>query len=136
MERANKNSPKNSNTKKVKDLNNDSDSSSKEDEDVRVPKVIDMKKSKELYEAYKRDLGISEFTMKKAIKSVGEWVINFETQRNLQMRNDFDEEKEYKLEKQKEIQNHIEELSNDYENEKKITYFNEKINQHKELFSS
>ena len=48
---------------------------------------------------------------------------------------DFDEEKEYKLEKQKEIQNHIEELSNDYENEKKITYFNEKINQHKELLS-
>ena len=50
------------------------------------------------------------------------------------MRSDFDEEKEYKLEKQREIQSHIEELSNYYEGENKITYFNEKIRQHKELY--
>ena len=134
MERANKNSPKKSKTNRAKYMNNDSDSSSKEEEDVRAPKVIDMKKSKELYEAYKRDLGISEFTMKKAIKSVGEWVINFETQRNLQMRNDFDEEKEYKLEKQRQIQNQIEELANDNDSEKMIKYFNDKIHEQEFLF--
>ena len=87
-----------------------------------------------MYESYKRDLGISEFTMKRAIKSVGEWIVNVETQRNLQMKNVFDEEKEFKLEKQKEIQNQIEELSNDNESERMIVYFNEKIRQQEELF--
>ena len=87
----------------------------------------------ERYSSYKRDLGISHFTMKRAIKSVGKWIMTVENNRNLQLRSDFDEEKEFKLEKQKEIQNHIEELSNDYESEQKITYFNEKIRQHKEL---
>jgi chromosome segregation ATPase len=72
--------------------------------------------------------------MKRAIKSVGKWIMNVENNRNLQMRSDFDEEKEYKLEKQREIQSHIEELSNYYEGENKITYFNEKIRQHKELY--
>ena len=50
------------------------------------------------------------------------------------MRNDFDEEKEYKLEKQKEIQSQIEELSNDNESEKMIRYFNEKIHQQESLY--
>ena len=89
----------------------------------------------EMYSSYKRDLGLSKFTVKRAIKSVGEWIMTVDNNRKIQIRSDFDEEKEYKLEKQKEIQSHIEELSNDYENEKKITYFNEKINQHKELLS-
>ena len=106
---------------------------SKEEEN-QPQNVIGKKSGKELYESYKRDLGISEFTMKRAIKSVGEWVVNVETQRNLQMRNDFDEEKEFKLEKQKEIQNQIEELSNDNESERMIVYFNEKIKQQEDLF--
>ena len=89
----------------------------------------------EMYSSYKRDLGLSKFTVKRAIKSVGEWIMTVDNNRKIQIRSDFDEEKEYKLQKQKEIQSHIEELSNDYENEKKITYFNEKINQHKELLS-
>ena len=106
---------------------------SKEEEN-QPQNAIGKKTGKELYESYKRDLGISEFTMKRAIKSVGEWVVNVETQRNLQMRNDFDEEKEFKLEKQKEIQNQIEELSNDNESERMIVYFNEKIKQQEDLF--
>ena len=106
---------------------------SKEEEN-QPQNAVGKKTGKELYESYKRDLGISEFTMKRAIKSVGEWVVNVETQRNLQMRNDFDEEKEFKLEKQKEIQNQIEELSNDNESERMIVYFNEKIKQQEDLF--
>ena len=50
-------------------------------------------------------------------------IICVEAQRNLQMKNDFNKEKEFKLEKQKEIQNQIEELSNDNESEKMIIYF-------------
>ena len=96
--------------------------------------ILEKKSINEIYETYKRGLDISNFTMKRAIKSVGKWIMNVENNRNLQMRSDFDEEKEYKLEKQREIQNHIEELSNYYEGENKITYFNEKIRQHKELY--
>ena len=96
--------------------------------------ILEKKSIHEIYETYKRGLDISNFTMKRAIKSVGKWIMNVENNRNLQMRSDFDEEKEYKLEKQREIQSHIEELSNYYEGENKITYFNEKIRQHKELY--
>jgi hypothetical protein len=127
-----KNSSKKMKIKKENDFY-DSESSKEEEEEVKSPNVFNIKKGKELYDAYKRDLGISEFTMKKAIKSVGEWVINFETQRNLQMRNEFDEEKEYKLEKQKQIENQIEEISNDNDSDKMIKYFNEKISQQENL---
>jgi len=96
--------------------------------------ILEKKSINEIYETYKRGLDISNFTMKRAIKSVGKWIMNVENNKNLQMRSDFDEEKEYKLEKQREIQSHIEELSNYYEGENKITYFNEKIRQHKELY--
>ena len=96
--------------------------------------ILEKKSIHEIYETYKRGLDISNFTMKRAIRSVGKWIMNVENNRNLQMRSDFDEEKEYKLEKQREIQSHIEELSNYYEGENKITYFNEKIRQHKELY--
>ena len=96
--------------------------------------ILEKKSINEIYETYKRGLDISNFTMKRAIKNVGKWIMNVENNRNLQMRSDFDEEKEYKLEKQREIQSHIEELSNYYEGENKITYFNEKIRQHKELY--
>ena len=123
-------------SKKSKDLDSKRNSkrNSKEEEEERFPKIIGKRTGKELYESYKRDLGISEFTMKRAIKSVGEWIVGVETQRNLQMKNDFDEEKEFKLEKQKEIQNQIEELSNDNESERMIIYFNEKIHQQETLF--
>ena len=114
--------------KKTKDVNY-SKKNSKEEKEYQSTQILPKKTGKELYESYKRDLGISEFTMRRAIKSVGEWVVNVETQRNLQMKNDFDEEKEFKLEKQKEIQNQIEELSNDNESERMIIYFNEKIQQ-------
>ena len=95
--------------------------------------IIKRKSVLDPYSSYKRDLGLSSFTMKRAIKNVGEWIVNAENNRNLQMRSDFDEEKEFKLEKQKEIQKHIEELSHYYEGENKITYFNNKIRQHQEL---
>ena len=127
-----KNSSKKSKIRKTNDFY-DSESSKEEEEEEKSPNVFNLKKGKDLYDAYKRDLGISEFTMKKAIKSVGEWVINFETQRNIQMRNEFDEEKEYKLEKQKQIENQIEEISNDNDSDKMIKYFNEKISQQENL---
>ena len=126
-------SNQNSNELKNSQEINYSKKNSKEEEN-QPQNAVGKKTGKELYESYKRDLGISEFTMKRAIKSVGEWVVNVETQRNLQMRNDFDEEKEFKLEKQKEIQNQIEELSNDNESERMIVYFNEKIKQQEDLF--
>ena len=96
--------------------------------------IFERKSIIDVSSSYKRDLGLANFTIKRAIKCVGEWVMNVQNNRNLQMRSDFDEEKEFKLEKKKEIQNHIEELSKYYEGENKITYFNNKINQHKELY--
>ena len=107
--------------------------SSNQSQENSTTNILKGKDIYERYASYKRDLGISQFTMKRAIKSVGKWIMTVENNRNLQLRSDFDEEKEFKLEKQREIQNHIEELSNDYESEQKITYFNEKIRQHKEL---
>ena len=126
-------SPKNSQEINYSKSNSNVEKEEKEEKDEPT-KILSKKTGKELYDSYKRDLGISEFTMKRAIKSVGEWIVNVETQRNLQMKNDFDEEKEFKLEKQKEIQNQIEELSNDNESEKMIVYFNEKIKQQETLF--
>ena len=96
--------------------------------------IFKRKSIQDIYSSYKRDLGISHFNMKRAIQSVGQWITSVSNNRNLQMRSDFDEEKEYKLKKQKEIQSHIEELSHYYRGENKITYFNEKIRQHKELY--
>ena len=121
-------------TKNSKDLN--SKRNSIEEDEENTHKILGNKTGKELYESYKRDLGISQFTMKRAINSVGEWIAGVETQRNLQMKNDFDEEREFKLEKQREIQNQIEELSNDNESERMIIYFNEKINQQENLLKN
>ena len=126
-------SPKNSQEINYSKSNSNVEKEEKEEKDEPT-KILPKKTGKELYDSYKRDLGISEFTMKRAIKSVGEWIVNVETQRNMQMKNDFDEEKEFKLEKQKEIQNQIEELSNDNESERMIVYFNEKIKQQETLF--
>ena len=104
--------------------------------EIAVKNIFQRKSVKtiqDLYDSYKRDLGLSHFTMKRAIKNVGQWIMNAENNRNLQMRSDFDEEKEFKLEKQKEIQNHMDELSKYYQGENKITYFNKKIRHHKDL---
>ena len=111
-----------------------SQKSSESSPENSMKNVLKRKSVQDLYSSYKRDLGLSHFTIKRAIKSVGKWIMNVEYNRNLQMRSDFDEEKEFKLEKQKEIQNHIEELSNYYKGENKISYFNNKIKQHQELF--
>ena len=104
--------------------------------EIAVKNIFQRKSVKtiqDLYDSYKRDLGLSHFTMKRAIKNVGQWIMNAENNRNLQMRSDFDEEKEFKLEKQKEIQNHMDELSKYYQGENKITYFNKKIRHHQDL---
>ena len=111
-----------------------SQKSSESSPENSMKNILKRKSVQDLYSSYKRDLGLSHFTIKRAIKSVGKWIMNVEYNRNLQMRSDFDEEKEFKLEKQKEIQNHIEELSNQYKGENKISYFNNKIKQHQELF--
>ena len=111
-----------------------SQKSSESSPENSMKNILKRKSVQDLYSSYKRDLGLSHFTIKRAIKSVGKWIMNVEYNRNLQMRSDFDEEKEFKLEKQKEIQNHIEELSNYYKGENKISYFNNKIKQHQELF--
>jgi chromosome segregation ATPase len=123
------------NQKTISPENKKSVNSTKSSNENSTINLFKGKDLNEMYSSYKRDLGLSKFTVKRAIKSVGEWIMTVDNNRKIQIRSDFDEEKEYKLEKQKEIQSHIEELSNDYENEKKITYFNEKINQHKELLS-
>lgn len=90
--------------------------------------------NQKLFDNYKRDIGLYEFTMHKAIKSVEDWVKNVKTERAYKMRNDFDEEKEKKIEKQYAIKNQIEELSNDNENQKLISFFNEKIQQQEDLY--
>ena len=61
----------------IKSKNSKSNSKrySKEEDEENLPKIMEKTTGKELYESYKRDLGISEFTMKRAIKSVGEWII-------------------------------------------------------------
>ena len=96
---------------KEKQEKNSQDDSSLMESDEK-PKIKGEISTQKLYENYKRDIGLSEFNMHKAIKSVEEWVKNVKTERAYKMRNDFDEEKEKKLEKQFAIKNQIEELSN------------------------
>ena len=119
---------------KEKQEKNSQDDSSLMESDEK-PKIKGEISTQKLYENYKRDIGLSEFNMHKAIKSVEEWVKNVKTERAYKMRNDFDEEKEKKLEKQFAIKNQIEELSNDNENQKLIAFFNDKIKQQEDLFN-
>ena len=94
------------------------------------------KKNRLLYNKYKKDLGLSEFIMRKAINNVDNWVLGVENQRNYKMKSDFDNEKEFKLAEQNEIKNQIEELSNDNANEQLIQYFNNKIEEQQELYNN
>ena len=120
--------------KENQEKNSQNDSSLMESEEKPKPVKGEISTQK-LYENYKRDIGLSEFNMHKAIKSVEEWVKNVKTERAYKMRNDFDEEKEKKLEKQFAIKNQIEELSNDNENQKLIAFFNDKIKQQEDLYN-
>lgn len=93
------------------------------------------KKERQLYNKFKKDLDLSNFVVKNAINSINSWVIGVENHRNYKMKQEFDKEKEFKLSEQNEIKNQIEELSNDRGNEQVIQYFNDKINQQKELYN-
>ena len=94
------------------------------------------KKSRALYEKYKKDLELSQFVMKQAINNVDGWVLDVENHRNYKMEDDFNKERDYKMVEQNEIKNQIEELSNNNENELQIQYFNGKISEQQELLDN
>ena len=94
------------------------------------------KKSRALYEKYKKDLELSQFVMKQAINNVDGWVLDVENHRNYKMEADFNKERDYKMVEQNEIKNQIEELSNNNENELQIQYFNGKISEQQELLDN
>lgn len=99
------------------------------------PQENDIKtEGKLLYDKLKKDLGLSEFAMRKAMSNVENWVLDVESHRNFKMQTDFDKEKEAKLNEQNKIKNEIEELSNDNANEHLISYFNTKIAQQEDLY--
>ena len=91
--------------------------------------------AKSLYESNKKDLALSEFTMKSAINNVENWVKNGELKRDIEMKAEFDREKEYKLNEQKEVINQIDLLNKNNYNEKIINHFNEKIHQQENLYN-
>ena len=91
--------------------------------------------AKSLYESNKKDLALSEFTMKSAINNVENWVKNGELKRDIEMKAEFEREKEYKLNEQKEVINQIDLLNKNNYNEKIINHFNEKINQQENLYN-
>ena len=93
------------------------------------------KKERPLYDKYKRDLGISQFVLKKAINSVDDWVLDVENHRNYRMESEFNKERNFKIVEQNEIKNQIERLSNNKENEIQIQYFNSKISEQQDLFN-
>ena len=94
------------------------------------------KKSRALYEKYKKDLELSQFVMKQAINNVDGRVLDVENHRNYKMEADFNKERDYKMVEQNEIKNQIEELSNNNENELQIQYFNGKISEQQELLDN
>ena len=116
-----------SENQKEKDLKEKKENSEQEDNQP--------KKERQLYNKFKKDLDLSNFVVKNAINSINSWVIGVENHRNYKMKQEFDKEKEFKLSEQNEIKNQIEELSNDRGNEQVIQYFNDKINQQKELYN-
>jgi hypothetical protein len=91
--------------------------------------------AKSLYESNKKDLALSEFTMKSAINNVENWVKNGELKRDIEMKAEFEREKEYKLNEQKEVINQIDLLNKNNYNEKIINHFNEKIHQQENLYN-
>ncbi|MCF0233030.1 MAG: hypothetical protein HUJ63_12425 [Enterococcus sp.] len=119
-------------------LKNKENEDKKEDSNKKgesQPQGNDIKtEGKLLYDKLRKDLGLSEFAMKKAMSNVENWVLDVESHRNFKMQTDFDKEKEFKLREQNEIKNQIEELSNDSANEQLISYFNTKIAQQEDLY--
>ena len=91
--------------------------------------------AKSLYESNKKDLALSEFTMKSAINNVENWVKNGELKRDIEMKAEFEREKEYKLNEQNEVINQIDLLNKNNYNEKIINHFNEKIQQQENLYN-
>jgi hypothetical protein len=91
--------------------------------------------AKSLYESNKKDLALSEFTMKSAINNVENWVKNGELKRDIEMKAEFEREKEYKLNEQNEVINQIDLLNKNNYNEKIINHFNEKIHQQENLYN-
>jgi hypothetical protein len=73
--------------------------------------------------------------MKSAINNVENWVKNGELKRDIEMKAEFDREKEYKLNEQKEVINQIDLLNKNNYNEKIINHFNEKIHQQENLYN-
>ena len=96
---------------------------------------MEQQTKKNLLENYRKDLALSEFSMKNAISNIEDWVKNNENQRNYKMKSEFEREKEYKLEEQAEIKNQIEQLASNNINERLINHFNSKINQQQELYN-
>ena len=96
---------------------------------------MEQQTKKNLLESYRKDLALSEFSMKNAISNIEDWVKNNENQRNYKMKSEFEREKEYKLEEQAEIKNQIEQLASNNINERLINHFNNKINQQQELYN-
>lgn len=96
---------------------------------------MEQQTKKNLLENYRKDLALSEFSMKNAINNIEDWVKNNENQRNYKMKSEFEREKEYKLEEQAEIKNQIEQLASNNINERLINHFNNKINQQQELYN-
>lgn len=96
---------------------------------------MEQQAKKNLLENYRKDLALSEFSMKNAISNIEDWVKNNENQRNYKMKSEFEREKEYKLEEQAEIKNQIEQLASNNINERLINHFNNKINQQQELYN-
>ena len=96
---------------------------------------MEQQTKKNLLENYRKDLALSEFSMKNAISNIEDWVKNNENQRNYKMKSEFQREKEYKLEEQAEIKNQIEQLASNNINERLINHFNNKINQQQELYN-
>ena len=124
---------KNTDNKETEDQKEDPNIKNPEDQNISQNQT-DTKNAQELYEKLRKDLGLSEFALRKAMGNIEYWVLGVENQRNFKMQNDFDKEKEYKLKEQNEIKNQIEELSNDSANEQLISYFNTKIAQQENLF--
>ena len=94
---------------------------------------MEQQTKKNLLENYRKDLALSEFSMKNAISNIEDWVKNNENQRNYKMKSEFEREKEYKLEEQAEIKNQIEQLDRNNIKERLINNFNNKKNKKKEL---
>ena len=106
---------------------------SKTSKKIQEPITKKIKNAQALYDSSLLDIGLSEYTLKKAIKSIEDWVKTEEDQRNFIMKAEFDEEKRYKLSEQKDIQFQIEQLAKNNINDDLLKYFNCRINRQSNL---